>query len=176
MNCFIRVVLDNWVSSPAPQTVHKETDMRIRLRPYHPTYLVGYYGMGGHPESYNSVGFNEIIEKIKADPDIEVEFVEGFDDICLKCSRIVADEAGSVWGERHRCPNTAKPEVIQALGDVNRQVLEKLGMEYGSVIKLKDLVGLLRERIGVLFHDFVGGAGFQDKYEHGLAEITKLWK
>lgn len=27
--------------------------MRIRLRPYHPTYVVGYFGQGYHPESDN---------------------------------------------------------------------------------------------------------------------------
>lgn len=150
--------------------------MRIRLRPYHPTYVVGYYGMGGHPESYNSVGFNEVIEKIKTDPEIEVELVGGFDDICLKCSRIVADETGSVWGPNHRCPNTDKPDVVELIRQVNRRVLETLGLEYGSVIKLKDMVDLLRERIPLLFHDLIGGAGFQEKYAQGLNEISKLWE
>jgi len=68
--------------------------MGIRLRPYHPTYVVGYFGQGYHPESYNSQGFNEVIEKIRSYPDLEVEIVEGFDDICLRCERRVEDEKG----------------------------------------------------------------------------------
>ena len=150
--------------------------MRIRLRPYHPTYVVGYYGMGGHPESFNSKGYNEIIGKIKSDPDIEVEFVEEFDDICMKCTRLVADEAGSVWGPHHRCKSSGNAELVQTLRAVNECVLGTLGLEYGSVIKLKDLVGLLRQRVPILFHEQVGGAAFQEKYEKGLAEISKLWE
>jgi hypothetical protein len=150
--------------------------MRIHLRPYHPTYIVGYFGMGGHPDSYNSTGYNEIIEKMRSDPAIEVELVKGFDDICLKCSRLVADEAGSVWGDHHRCPVAAKCDVVEAIHEVNQRVLDTLGLEYGSVIALKDLVGLLRQRLPVLFHDLIGGQGFQAKYEHGLTEIEKLWE
>ena len=150
--------------------------MRIRLRPYHPTYIIGYYGMGGHPPSFNSIGYNEILEKIKSDPDIEVEFVEEFDDICLKCTRLVADKAGSVWGRHHRCHSSDNAELVATLAAVNRQVLDRLDLDYGSVIKLKDLSGLLRERIPILFHEQIGGAGFQKEYEHGLAEISKLWE
>ena len=150
--------------------------MRIHLRPYHPTYIVGYYGMGGHPESYNSVGFNEVIEKIKSDPEIEVEFVEEFDDICLKCTRLVEDENGSVWGPAHSCHSSGNAELVQTLRAVNECVLAALGLEYGSVIKLKDLVGLLRERIPLLFHKQIGGTAFQEEYVHGLVEIAKLWE
>ena len=150
--------------------------MIIHLRPYHPTYIVGYYGMGGHPPSFNSKGYNEIIEKINSDPEIEVEFVEEFDDICLKCTRLVEDENGSVWGPAHSCHSSGNAELVQTLRAVNECVLAALGLKYGSVIKLKDLVGLLRERIPLLFHEQIGGAGFQEKYERGLSEIEKLWE
>jgi len=42
--------------------------IRIRLRPYHSTLVIYYFSLGSHPESYNSVGFNEVLEKIKGNP------------------------------------------------------------------------------------------------------------
>lgn len=150
--------------------------MRIQLRPYHPTYLIGYYGMGGHPESYNSKGFNDLIEKIKSNPDIEIQFVKGFDDICRKCSRLVPDDRGSVWGPRHRCQSSENEQLVRDIHRVNRQVLDLLGLDYGSIIALKDLVDLLKQRIPYLFSDLIGGADFQGQYEDGLEKISNLWK
>lgn len=150
--------------------------MRIRLRPYHPTYVVGYFGMGYHPKSYNSDGFNDVIEKIKSDPDLEVEIVEEFDDICLKCERRVEDEKGSVWGERHRCPSSNDPRIVERVNAANRRVLQALGLPFGSVIRLRELVELLRERIPVLDDDMIGGPPFQEKYEQGLVVLSTLWK
>ena len=156
--------------------MRKMQKIRIQLRPYHPTYLIGYYGMGGHPESYNSKGFNDLIEKIRSNPDIEVQFVKGFDDICKKCSRLIADERGSIWGQRHRCPSSENDRLVQEIHQVNRKVLDLLGLDYGSVISLKDLVNLLKQRIPFLFSDLIGGADFQKQYEKGLVEISNLWK
>ena len=150
--------------------------MRIQLRPYHPTYVVGYFGQGYHPESDNSRGFNDVIEKMKSDPDLEVELVEGFDDICTKCKGRVEDEKGSVWGESHSCSSSNDPEIVRRVNAANSRVLRDLGLQFGSVIELRDLVGLLRERIPVLNDDMIGGPQFQEKYEKGLAVFSSLWK
>lgn len=150
--------------------------MRIRLRPYHPTYVVGYFGQGSHPKSYNSQGFNDVIEKIKLDPDIEVEIVEGFDHICLKCERRVEDKEGSVWGKEHSCSSSNNPDIVEGVNAANRRVLQNLGLQFGSVIKLRELVKLLRERIPVLDDDMIGGPQFQEKYEKGLVALSALWK
>ena len=150
--------------------------MRIRLRPYHPTYVVGYFGQGYHPESYNSQGFNDVIERIKSHPDLEVELVEGFDDICSKCERRVEDEKGCIWGESHSCSSSNDPSVVQGVNAANGRVLQSLGLQFGSVIRLRDLVDLLRERIPVLEDDMIGGPGFQEKYEKGLEALRRLWE
>lgn len=149
--------------------------MRIRLRPYHPTWVIGYFGLGGHPESYNSAGFNEIIGKISARPDLEVELVEEFDDICRLCKRLEEDPKGSVWGPRHSCASSRNPETVDAVKRANRQVLDALGSEAGSVIALKDLVALLKERLPVLDEAETGGPGFQKTYEEGIEAISRLW-
>jgi len=149
--------------------------MRIRLRPYHPTYVVGYFGQGYHPAGYNSQGFNDVIEEIRSHPDLEVEIVEGFDDICTKCKRRVEDEEGCVWGESHSCASSNDPGVVEGVKAANRRVLQSLDLQFGSVILLKDLVGLLRERIPVLDDDMIGGPGFQEEYEKGLETLHRLW-
>ena len=146
--------------------------MRIQLRPYHPTYVVGYFGQGYHPESYNSQGFNSVIEKIRSDPDLEVELVEGFDSICSMCERRVGDEKGCVWGENHSCSSSNDPEIVRRVTEANSRVLRDLDLRFGSVIKLRDLVELLRERIPVLDDDMIGGPQFQEKYEKGLAVFS----
>jgi len=154
--------------------VKKVSGKRIKLRPYHPTWLVGYFGMGGHPPSFNSVGFNDIIEKIKSDPEIEVEFVEGYDDICGKCSRLQEDAAGSIWGKRHKCTSSENPETVESVRRANQRFFEALGLSFGSVVKLKDLVAMMRERLPVLDEQELGGPGFQKQYEHGLTVIAQF--
>lgn len=147
--------------------------MRIRLRLYHPTYVIGYFGQGYHPKSYNSQGFNEVIEKIKSDPNIEIELVEEYDDICMKCKRLVEDENGSVWGKRHSCSSSKNPSVVEGVNKVNKRVLRALGLKFGSVVKLRDLVKLLSEKIPILDDDMIGGQKFQEKYDKGLTAFSK---
>lgn len=152
---------------------------RIRLRPYHPTYVVGFFGLGGMDEGHNRRGFNYVLEAIRANPDIEVEFVESYDDICARCDRLVEDADGSVWGERHTCSSAQSPGVVESVTKANGQVLETLGLRLGSVIPLRDLVALLRERlpdIGKSGIDQIGGPAFQEKYAKGLDAIAALWE
>jgi len=146
--------------------------VRIRLRPYHPTYVVGYFGQGYHPKSYNSQGFNEVIEKIKSDPNVEVEFVEEYDDICMKCERLVEDEKGSVWGAKHSCSSANDPSIVDKVNAANRRVLQTLDLQFGSVVKLRNLVKLLSEKIPILDDEMIGGPKFQEKYEKGLLSLS----
>jgi len=159
--------------------------MRIRLRPYHPTWVLGFFGLGGMEEGYNRRGFNYVIEAIRRaasspnDPDLEVEFVESFDDICKRCDRLVESETGSAWGERHTCPSAQDPKVVESVSANNRKVLQALGLEFGSVVPLRELVPLLRERIPDLGKSGIGeigGARFQERYVKGLEAISALWE
>ena len=151
---------------------------RIRLRPYHPTYVVGFFGLGGMDEGNNRRGFNYVIEAIRGNPDIEVEIVECYDDICVRCDSLVEDENGSVWGERHTCPSARNPRVVESVTTANAQLLDTFGLQFGSVIPLRELVGLLGERIpdiGKSGIGEIGGAAFQEKYAAGLVAISSLW-
>lgn len=47
--------------------------MRIHLRPYHPTYVISY--LGANLQEKNK-GFNTVLDKVRSDPEVEVELVE----------------------------------------------------------------------------------------------------
>jgi len=73
--------------------------MTIRLRPYHPTWIIGFFGNPPPPDGKNTEGFLAVMKKLQADPDTAIEFVEGFDEICERCRECVPDDRGSVWGK-----------------------------------------------------------------------------
>jgi len=150
----------------------------IRLRPYHPTYVIGFFGAGGMKEGYNRHGFNYVIEQIKANPNIKIEFVEEYDDICKRCENLKPSEKGSVWGKQHTCSSAENPVVVEKVKKANEQILKLLGLKIGSLVAFKDLVLLMRARlpdIGKSGIDMIGGAEFQEKYEKGLATVSALW-
>lgn len=149
--------------------------MRVGLRPYHPTYVVAYFGIGRMEEGFNRDGFNDVLAKIRENPDIEVELVEEYDDICRRCERLVADEKGSIWGKGHTCPSAQDEKVVKGVNAANRRVLRDLGLQFGSVVRLRPLVKLLSERIPVLDDDMIGGSRFQEAYEAGLAALLRMW-
>ncbi|MCD4825109.1 MAG: DUF1284 domain-containing protein [Phycisphaerae bacterium] len=150
--------------------------MRIRLRPYHPTYVIGFYGAGGMEEGFNRIGFNEVVGKIQDNPNIEVELVEQFDDICVKCERLVEDENGSIWGKQHTCPSAQSDEIVGKVTATNKRILQDLGLQFGSVIKLRDLVKLLSEKLPTLDDEMLGAPEFQEKYAKGLAALSQQWE
>ena len=149
---------------------------RIKLRPYHPTYVVGYFGMGKKDDGFNKDGFNEVIQKIRNNPEIEVELVEEYDDICRKCDRRSEDRKGSIWGRKHTCPSAQDENEIHRVNVINKRVLKDLCLEFGAVIKLEDLVRRLSKKIRVLDDEMLGGPKFQKAYEKGLVALSRLWE
>ena len=56
--------------------------MRIKLRPYHPSYVISFYARGTECTGMNGRGFNYVIKNIRNNPDnIEIELVQEYDDI-----------------------------------------------------------------------------------------------
>ena len=72
---------------------------RIRLRPYHPTYIVAHYGGGVPEDSRARPGFEAIQRKIRESPleEIEIEIVRDHDDACEGCRYRREKAGGSVW-------------------------------------------------------------------------------
>lgn len=153
--------------------------MRIRLRPYHPTYVVGWLGAGGMAEGFTKDGINYVIDAIERDPDLEIELVEAYDDVCARCARRRESPTGSIWGESHTCPSAEDLEVVGAVQTTNQAILQRLGLGFGAVISLRELVGLLRERVPDLGEpglEEAGGARFQGRYERGLEKLSRLYR
>ena len=151
--------------------------MRIRLRPYHPSWVIGWLGVGGMEGGYNKRGFDYVMDRIRKSPDVEVELVEGFDDICLRCDRLTPDDRGSVWGEGHTCTSAQDPAVVAAVRATNGKVLEALELDFGSVVRFRRLASLLRERVpdlGAPGLEEAGGGEFHDQYRKGLEVVARL--
>jgi len=147
----------------------------IRLRPYHPTYVIAAFGEGGSKTGYTRVGMNHVVQAIQNNPAAEIEFVECYDDICQHCERRKPSPTGSVWGRHHTCPSAENPVVVKEVTEANRQVLNLLGLQFGAIISLKELVPLMRDRlpdIGKSGIKQIGGAGLQGRYEKGLKAVS----
>jgi len=147
---------------------------RIRLRPYHPTYIVAHYGGGVSEESRARVGFEAIQRTIRDTPlaEIEVEIVREHDDACEGCIFRWETEEGSIWGSRHSCTSAEDPQIIARVDRTSAKVFRLLGVDYGSVIPFRELVSRLREKIPALDDKTLGGPGLQESYEKGLAALT----
>jgi len=152
--------------------------MRIRLRPYHPTWVVAFFGAGGPQAGHNRRGFEYVMDAIRRDPDVEIELVEDYDDICERCDWCLESKEGSVWGKGHTCRTAQNPVSVESVQTANRQVLERLGLHSGSVIRFRDLVELLAERIPDLGQSGIAEIGSpkrQDQYAKGIAVLRALW-
>jgi hypothetical protein len=141
--------------------------------------VVGWFGAGGMTEGFNKDGINFVLGAIDRDPDLEIEFVEAYDDVCARCTRRVESATGSIWGEHHTCPSAEDPQVVEAVQKANQAVLGRLGLAFGAVVSLRDLVSLLRERVPDLSEpglEEAGGADFQETYELGLGKLSLFYE
>ena len=150
--------------------------MRLRLRPYRATCVVAYFGIGRMGEGYNRDGFNDVLDRIWTDPDIEVELVEEYDDVCRNCDVLVVEEKGSIWGAGYTCYSALDRRMVKRVNAANSRVLRDLGLQFGSVVRLERLVELLAERIPILDDDTLGGQRLQEAYEKGLAALRQMWQ
>ena len=147
----------------------KMINLIVKLRAYHPTYLVCFFGNQSiASENHNKSGFTYVYEILKKEPNTIVELVKEFDDICTRCKKSEKDEKGSVWSTDMSCTSSRNEEVVRKLHASSIKVLETLGLNYGSRISWKDLVKLLSERIPRLNDPMIGGRENQGNYEAGF--------
>lgn len=145
-----------------------ETNMRIRLRPYHPSWIICYFAdQSIYSENHNKRGFVYVSKILEDNPNCEIELVPGFDDICLRCAKRY-NSPGSAWGKDSSCISSENPEEIKSVYQSDKQTLAILGLQYGSVIKWMDLVKLLRQKLPKLNDSIIGGPGNQERYMRGL--------
>ncbi len=155
------------MTGPVPQ--------RIRLRPYHPGYLLAYLALGeaGQPRPAMQYGL-ELMRSVQ--PDTEVELVQEYDDICLHCEKLEPDPKGSVWGPGHTCSSSRDPEVVASVHRENDDVLRALDCSYGTVFAAETLFTILAQRLPELTHlPMQGSATIQDNYRVGLKALRTQW-
>jgi hypothetical protein len=146
---------------------------KIRLRPYHPTYIVANFGAGGAPETSRArKGFDGVNDKIKANPcAAEIEIVQCHDDVCEGCTRIFEQESGSVWGERKSCSSAEDPEIVASVNRINARMLKLFGLNFGDRIMLVELAEILSRKLPDIDDDLLGGTQRNEDYHKGLGKL-----
>ena len=144
------------------------------LRPYHLTYIVLYYGKRDKNWGQKSeFKWRSAINRMDNEPDLKIQVVECFDDLCAGCEYLKKDDMGSVWGLGYTCRSAQKPEMVSDVVKTNKYVLSRVGLAAGETISLKELVPLLKKAIPRLELDLLGSMKNQDLYEKGLADLSR---
>lgn len=145
-------------------------DRPMFLRPYHPPYVVTYYG---RREGLKSAKWGPLLARVENEPQLVIRLVEAFDDACAGCPYLRAEPMGSVWGVGHSCKSAVDPAMAALVTRTNRRILGELGLAFGDEIKLRELVPLLRKNVPLLYEG-IGGpdARSQEAYEKGLRELA----
>jgi len=141
------------------------------LRPYHPPYIVAYYGRRA---GLDSAKWSPLISRVVNEPDLRIRIIEAFDDACAGCSKLGADPMGSVWGVAQSCSSAKDPAMVDMVTRTNKRILGELGLAFGSEILLKDLVPRLRKDVPLLYEG-IGGEENQKAYEKGLKELAERY-
>jgi hypothetical protein len=171
-----------WATSAAGQE-SKETKLAVDrsgvvwgdrpmfLRPYHPPYLVTYYGMRAER---HTIKWDPLLARIENERDLKIHIVECYDDACAGCAGLTTDKMGSLWGVGHSCGSSKNPETVAMVIRVNRRILGELDLDFGSEILFRDLVPLLARKVPVLYEG-IGDAANQKIYEKGLADLKRKY-
>ena len=141
------------------------------LRPYHPPYVVAYYGKR---EGLKSAKWSPLISRVETEPGLKVRIVESFDDACAGCSYLEAEPMGSVWGVGHSCSSAKDPAMVDMVTRTNERILGELGMSFGDEMPMRDLVALLQKKVPVLYEG-IGGEANQKDYEKGLGDLVRKY-
>ena len=149
---------------------------RMTLRPYHPPYILGYLGLW--PDVKMRPAMRYAVERVKdGGPELEIELIEKFDDICMRCESIEEDPAGSVWGEGYSCTSSRDPKIVKESTEENAAILKALGLEFGAVLKACQLFPLVAEKLPELKgYSQSGKAMIQEHYQEGLAFLRECWE
>jgi len=143
------------------------------LRPYHPPYVVSYFG---RREGLKSAKWSPLIARVENEPSLRIRIVESFDDACAGCPYLKAEPMGSVWGVGHSCKSAVDPAMVSLVTRTNRRILGELGLAFGDEIKFSDLVPLLGKNAPLLYEG-IGGPDpeSQAAYEKGLKELGEKY-
>lgn len=147
------------------------SDRPMYLRPYHPPYVVAYYGARNERKT---VKWDPLLARIENEQNLKIRIIESYDDACAGCTALRPERLGSVWGIAHTCTSAQKPETVIQVTKTNRRILNELGLDFGSEILFRDLVPLLARNVPVLYEG-IGGPDNQALYEKGLRDLKKKY-
>jgi hypothetical protein len=143
-------------------------DRPMFLRPYHPPYVVAYYG---RREGLNSAIWSPLISRVVSEPGLKIRIIEAFGDACAGCPKLEADPMGSVWGVGHTCSSAKNPAMVDMVTRTNKRIIGELGLFFGAEMPLSALVPLLQKNVPILYEG-IGGAESQADYEKGLRDLS----
>lgn len=162
-------------SQPQPAALLAEQDDYLRhilaSNLHQRLRLMGHHHLcaGAFEELFQSIPFRlsyqNLVESLKASPDLEVESIFGYDIFCYQCG---------YWdNEQGRCSTGWKNKISK-----DAAVLDYLGIRTGEVRRLEDLQRLLAEKITpeVLYHFCGPGEWKCENYVLGICQrgYTKL--
>ncbi len=115
----------------------------MRIRPHHLLDIVTEFGAGlpFKPASYGHA-YHTVAETVIADPDVRIEFVVDADDICSPCKHLVDGRCDDVLTQLD--PPMSKLEYND---NVDRRLLEYLGMAEGVVMTFREYLQIVREHL-----------------------------
>ncbi|MCD1294223.1 DUF1284 domain-containing protein [Methanocella sp. CWC-04] len=106
----------------------------IPLRAHHLLCMLGFQGVGYTAEFIKN--FYKVKRMIDQNPDMEIEVVDSCDVICLACPNAQGEDC---FKGGLKLDSTVK--------EMDRRVMNKLGIKPGDRFKAKDLYTLIKEKI-----------------------------
>ncbi len=115
----------------------------LTLRPHHLLDIVTQYG-AGHPFTPSPMGHavHSVAETVIADPDLEVSFIAGADDICAPCRNLVGGRCIDVLSQLD--PPISKQDYNDAL---DLRLMALLGMEQGTRRTVREFLRMVQTRL-----------------------------
>jgi hypothetical protein len=117
----------------------------IPLRAHHLLCLLGFQGIGYTADFIKN--FHKVKRMVEQNPDLEIEVVDTCDVVCIQCPNAQGLECfkGSTLNDK-------------TIREMDRRVMDRLGIRPGDRFKARELFGLIKEKIRPDdFKDICGG-------------------
>ena len=121
----------------------------MRARPHHLIDIISQHGAGTpfRPHAYGHA-VHLVAEQVIADPDTVVEFVVDADDICAPCIHLVDGRCDDVLSQLDPPGDRKRSHSKQDYNDdLDRRLLEFLGMHEGQVMSFREYLRVIREHL-----------------------------
>ncbi|MFB3893443.1 MAG: DUF1284 domain-containing protein [Phycisphaerae bacterium] len=143
----------------------------MRLRPHHLIDIVTSFGQGRQfsPHPYGHA-LHTVAREVLANPDIEVEFIIGADDICQPCSHLTPDGRCDDILTRFD-PPISKQDYNDAL---DRRVFKHMGMAPGNKMTVRQFLERVASRLPGLMDAFTSDKKIWQSRLEGLTNALRL--